>query len=132
MNAYTLEIFILHSIVLESKEKDGIYTTTCELVEIGSLNGPDKDNIESINPLLRGPFLKTPPPGKSISECLSLILFYTVNYTWSSNLKGFCPSFKTQNRFMRQIFKNPKKSNENSAPNFLAGHKKLTVEPRTL
>ena len=38
-----------------------------------------------------------PPLGKSISECLSPILFYTVNYTYirSSNLKGFCPSFNT-------------------------------------
>ena len=60
----------------------------------------------ALNPLLRGPFSTTqmrggganmPPLGKSISECLSPILFYTVNYTYirSSNLKGFCPSFNT-------------------------------------
>ena len=53
MNAYTFEIFILHSIVLESIEEDGIYTTTCELVEIGPLNGPDKNNIESIKAMIR-------------------------------------------------------------------------------
>ena len=53
MNAYTFEIFILHSIVLESIEDDGIYTTTCELVEIGPLNGPDKNNIESIKAMIR-------------------------------------------------------------------------------
>ena len=53
MNAYTFEIFILHSIVLESTEEDGIYTTTCELVEIGPLNGPDKNNIESIKAMIR-------------------------------------------------------------------------------
>ena len=38
-----------------------------------------------------------PPYGKSTSECLSPILFYTVTYTYirSSDPKGFFPSFKT-------------------------------------
>ena len=53
MNAYTFEIFILHSIVLESTEEDGIYTTPCEIVKIGPLNGPDKNNIESIKAMIR-------------------------------------------------------------------------------
>ena len=39
--------------MLESTEEDGIYTTTCELVEIGPLNGPDKNNKESIKAMIR-------------------------------------------------------------------------------
>lgn len=53
MNGYTFDIFIMHSIVLENTEEDGIYTTTCELVEIGPLNGPDINNLESIKTVIR-------------------------------------------------------------------------------
>ena len=53
MNAYTFDIFIMHSIVLETTEEDGIYTTTCELLEIGPLNGPDIDNLESSKAMIR-------------------------------------------------------------------------------
>ena len=41
MNAYVFDIFITHSIVIEDFEEDGIYTTTCDLVEVGPLNVPD-------------------------------------------------------------------------------------------
>jgi hypothetical protein len=44
---------MMHSIVLENTEEDGIYTTTCELVEIGPLNGPDIKNFESIKTMIR-------------------------------------------------------------------------------
>ena len=37
MNAYVFDIFMSHSIVLEDTEEDGIFTTTCDLVEIGPL-----------------------------------------------------------------------------------------------
>ena len=53
MNAYTFDIFIMHSIVLENTEENGIHTTTCELVEIGPLNGPDNNNLESIKTMIR-------------------------------------------------------------------------------
>ena len=43
------DIFIMHSIVLENTEEDGIYTTTCELLEIG----PDVNNLESIKAMIR-------------------------------------------------------------------------------
>ena len=52
MNAYTFDIFIMHTIVLENTEENGIYTTTCELVEIGPLNGPDNNNLESIKTMI--------------------------------------------------------------------------------
>ena len=52
MNAYTFDIFIMHSIVLENTEEDGIYTTTCELLEIGPINGPDINNLESIKVMI--------------------------------------------------------------------------------
>jgi hypothetical protein len=52
MNVYTFDIFIMHSIVLENTEEEGIYTTTCELVEIGPLNGPDINNLESIKTMI--------------------------------------------------------------------------------
>jgi hypothetical protein len=52
MNAYTFEIFIMHSIVLENTEENGIYTTTCKLVEIGPLNCPDNNNLESIKTMI--------------------------------------------------------------------------------
>ena len=38
MNAYVFDVFITHSIVMEDFEEDGIYTTTCDLVEVGQLN----------------------------------------------------------------------------------------------
>ena len=53
MNAYTFDIFIMHSIVMENTEEDGMYTTTCELLEIGPLNGPDINNLESIKAIIR-------------------------------------------------------------------------------
>jgi hypothetical protein len=53
MNAYTFEIFIMHSIVLENTEEDEVCTTTCELIEIGPLNGPDINNLESIKTMIR-------------------------------------------------------------------------------
>ena len=53
MNAYTFDIFIMHSIGLENTEENGIHTTTCELVEIGPLNGPDNNNLESIKTIIR-------------------------------------------------------------------------------
>ena len=54
MNAYTFDIFIMHSIVLQvTTENNGIYTTTCELVEIGPLNGPDINNLGSIKTMIR-------------------------------------------------------------------------------
>ena len=46
MNAYVFDIFISHSIVLENMEEDGIYTTTCDLVEIGPLNMPKLKNLK--------------------------------------------------------------------------------------
>ena len=59
----------------------------------------------SVNPIPHGIIFSwlpwgaesTPPYGKSILECLSPILFYTVNYTYirNSNLKVFCPISKT-------------------------------------
>jgi hypothetical protein len=52
MNAYTFDIFIMHYIVMENTEENGIYTTTCELVEIGPLNGPDYNNLESIKTMI--------------------------------------------------------------------------------
>jgi hypothetical protein len=53
MNAYTFDIFPMHSIVLENTEEDGMYTTTCELLEIGPLNSPDINNLESIKAIIR-------------------------------------------------------------------------------
>ena len=35
-----------HSIVMENFEEDGIYTTTCDLVEVGSLNIMDFNNFK--------------------------------------------------------------------------------------
>jgi hypothetical protein len=52
MNAYIFDIFIMHSIVLENTEEDGMYTTSCVLVEIGPLNSPDFKNFNLINTML--------------------------------------------------------------------------------
>ena len=46
MNAYVFDIFMTHSIVMENFEEDGIYTTTCDLVEVGSLNIMDFNNFK--------------------------------------------------------------------------------------
>ena len=46
MNAYAFDIFITHSIVMKNFEEDGIYTTTCDLVEVGSLNIMDFNNFK--------------------------------------------------------------------------------------
>ena len=43
----------MHYIVMKNTEEDGIYTTTCELLEIGPLNGPDINNLESITTMIR-------------------------------------------------------------------------------
>ena len=32
MDAYTFDIFVMHSIAMENTEEDGIYTTTYELL----------------------------------------------------------------------------------------------------
>ena len=53
MDAYTFDIFVMHSIAMENTEEDGIYTTTCELLEIGPLNGLDINNLESIKAIIR-------------------------------------------------------------------------------
>ena len=52
MDAYTFDIFVMHSIAMENTEENGINTTTCELLEIGPLNGPDINNLESIKALI--------------------------------------------------------------------------------
>ena len=44
MNAYVFDIFITHPIAIEDFEEDRIYTTTCDLVEVGPLNIPDYNN----------------------------------------------------------------------------------------
>ena len=44
MNAYKFDIFVMHSIVLENTEEDGIYTKSCDLLEIGPLKCPDVKN----------------------------------------------------------------------------------------
>ena len=38
--------------MLENTEEDRIYTTTCELVEIGPLNSPDIKFFESIKTII--------------------------------------------------------------------------------
>jgi hypothetical protein len=53
MNAYKFDIFVMHSIVLENTEEDGIYTTSCDLVEIGPLNCPDVNNLNFIKTMIR-------------------------------------------------------------------------------
>jgi hypothetical protein len=53
MNAYIFDIFIMHSIALENKEEDGIYTTSCDLVETGPLNIPDFNNFNRIKEMIR-------------------------------------------------------------------------------
>ena len=53
MNAYVFDIFISHSIVLEDMEEDGIFTTTCDLVEIGPLNIPKLNNLRKIKEMVR-------------------------------------------------------------------------------
>jgi glycerol-3-phosphate responsive antiterminator len=58
MNAYIFDIFILHSIVLENMEEDGIYTTTCDLVEIVPLNMPKLNNLRRIKDMVRDISLK--------------------------------------------------------------------------
>jgi hypothetical protein len=52
MNAYEFDIFISTSVVLEDMEEDGIYTTTCNLVEIGPLNIPKLNNLRKIKEIV--------------------------------------------------------------------------------
>ena len=53
MNAYVFDVFITHSIVMEDFEEDGIYTTTCDLVEVGPLNIPDFNKFRRIKKIVR-------------------------------------------------------------------------------
>ena len=53
MNAYIFDIFITHSIVIEDFEEDGIYTTFCDLVEVGPLNIPNFNNFRRIKKIVR-------------------------------------------------------------------------------
>ena len=53
MNAYKFDIFVMHSIVLENTEEDGIYTTSCDLLEIGPLKCPDVKNLNFIKTMIR-------------------------------------------------------------------------------
>ncbi len=53
MNAYIFDIFITHSIVIEDFEEDGIYTTFCDLVEVGPLNIPNFNNFKRIKKIVR-------------------------------------------------------------------------------
>ena len=53
MNAYVFDIFITHSIVTEDFEEDGIYTTTCDLVEVGPLSTLDGNNFRRIKEIVR-------------------------------------------------------------------------------
>ena len=53
MNSYIFDIFISHSIVTETLEEDGIYTTTCDLVEVGPLSILDGNNIRRIKEIVR-------------------------------------------------------------------------------
>ena len=53
MNAYIFDIFITHSIVIEDFEEDGIYTTSYDLVKVGSLNIPGYHNFRRIKRILR-------------------------------------------------------------------------------
>ena len=53
MNAYVFDIFISHSIVLEETEEEGIFTTTCDLVEIGPLNIPKWNSLRKIKDMIR-------------------------------------------------------------------------------
>ena len=52
MNAYVFDIFITHSIVTEDFEEDGIYTTSCDLVEVGPLNIIDFNNFRRIKKIV--------------------------------------------------------------------------------
>jgi hypothetical protein len=47
MNAFVVDIFISHSIVLVIVEKDRIYRTTCDLVETGP-----HDNLRRIKEMV--------------------------------------------------------------------------------
>ena len=53
MNAYILDIFITHAIVIEHFEEDGIYTTFCDHVEVGPLNIPNSNNFRRIKKIVR-------------------------------------------------------------------------------
>ena len=53
MNAYVFDIFITHSIVIEDFEEDGIYTTSCDHVEVGPLNIPDYNHFRRIKKIVR-------------------------------------------------------------------------------
>ena len=46
------DIFITHSIVMENFDEDGIYTTSCDLVEVGPLNILDFNNFRKIRKIV--------------------------------------------------------------------------------
>ena len=112
----------------------------------------DVEMLACLNPIPHGIFFSWlprgggihPPYGKSTSECLSPILFYTVTYTYirSSDPKGFFPSFKTldlvadqslaANSIYASNFWKSKIYWGKAAADFWGGRQKLTVAPRTL
>jgi hypothetical protein len=53
MNTYVFDIFITHSIVMDDFEEDGIYTTTCDLVEVGPLNIPDINKFRIVKKIVQ-------------------------------------------------------------------------------
>ena len=66
MDVYLFYIFSSHAIVLEDMEEDGSFTTTCDLVEIGQLNGltserhPRKKAPRKKAPCNKAPGIKAP------------------------------------------------------------------------
>ena len=52
MNAYVFDVFITHSIVIEDFEEDGIYTTSCDLVEVGPLSIPNFNKLRRIKKIV--------------------------------------------------------------------------------
>jgi hypothetical protein len=50
MHKYLTSSFL---IILENMEEDGMYTTTCDIVEIGPLNMPKLNNLRRIKDMVR-------------------------------------------------------------------------------
>ena len=53
MDAYVFDIFISHSIVLEDMDEDRMFTTTCDLIEIGPVNISNLNNLMKIKEIVR-------------------------------------------------------------------------------